>query len=141
MLTGVSSYVANTLPASFSLPAKGFASPASPAFPTHPSSPYFYPATQGSSNALLGNHQDNLCVLTTGDVVQFSAFDWIETTGSARSRSSRYVCVFVVVDCGYLFERRDSITRGSIRALDINPAQQRARAVLCGFATSEKSRG
>jgi hypothetical protein len=90
----MSSYVANTLPASFSLPAKGYASPSSPAFPPNASSPYYYPVTQGSGNTILGNHQDNVCVLNTGDVVQFSAFDWIETAGSSRSRSSRYVQFF-----------------------------------------------
>ncbi|KAG0053017.1 Breast carcinoma amplified sequence 3 [Gryganskiella cystojenkinii] len=105
VLTGVSSYVANTLPASFSLPAKGFASPSSPAFPPNASSsssPYYYPATQGSgANALLGNHQDNVCVLNTGDVVQFSAFDWIETGGSSRVRSSRRFCLLLGYTDGF----------------------------------------
>lgn len=90
VLTGVSSYVANTLPTSFSMPTRGFTSPSSPAFPGNPSSPYYYPAAQGSSNPLLGGNQDSVCVLTNGDVILFSAFDWIEAGPMAKNRTSRY---------------------------------------------------
>ena len=90
VLTGVSSYVANTLPTSFSMPARGFTSPSSPNFPANSSSPYYYPAAQGSSNPLLGSNQDQLCVLTSGDVVLFSAFDWIETGGAGKNKTQRY---------------------------------------------------
>ncbi|KAF9171281.1 Breast carcinoma amplified sequence 3 [Mortierella sp. AD010] len=95
VLTGVSSYVANTLPTSFSMPARGFAtSPSSPGHPTNPTSSYYYPATQGSTNPLLGN-QDNLCILTNGDVVLFSAFDWIDSGNNAKNKTSRRFCILL----------------------------------------------
>ncbi|KAF9910446.1 Breast carcinoma amplified sequence 3 [Linnemannia zychae] len=96
VLTGVSSYVANTLPTSFSMPARGFTSPSSPAFPAgSPSTPYYYPTTQGSSNPLLGGNQDSVCVLTNGDVVLFSAFDWIDVGLMAKNRASRRFCLLL----------------------------------------------
>ncbi|KAK3822451.1 MAG: hypothetical protein JOS17DRAFT_317215 [Linnemannia elongata] len=95
VLTGVSSYVANTLPTSFSMPTRGFTSPSSPAFPGNPSSPYYYPAAQGSSNPLLGGNQDSVCVLTNGDVVLFSAFDWIDAGPMAKNRTSRRFCLLL----------------------------------------------
>ncbi|KAF9950494.1 hypothetical protein BGZ72_007866 [Mortierella alpina] len=95
VLTGVSSYVANTLPTSFSMPARGFTSPSSPNFPANSSSPYYYPAAQGSSNPLLGSNQDQLCVLTSGDVVLFSAFDWIETGGAGKNKTQRRFCLLL----------------------------------------------
>ncbi|KAF9933713.1 Breast carcinoma amplified sequence 3 [Linnemannia zychae] len=94
VLTGVSSYVANTLPASFSMPTRGFASPSSPGFSGNSSSPYYYPTAPGSSNPLLGN-QDSVCVLTNGDVVLFSAFDWIEAGPMAKNRTSRRFCLLL----------------------------------------------
>lgn len=94
VLTGVSSYVASNFPATLSAPSKGSATPSSPAFPTNSTNAYYYPTFQGSNNSLLGGHQDNLCVLTNGDVVIFSAFDWIDygsLANVAKNRSSRYV--------------------------------------------------
>ncbi|KAG0264146.1 hypothetical protein BG011_007414 [Mortierella polycephala] len=95
VLTGVSSYVANTLPTSFSMPARGFPSPSSPAFGGNPTNPYYYPTVQGSTNPLLGTHQDNVCVLTNGDVVVFSAFDWIESGNNAKNRAPRRFCLLL----------------------------------------------
>ncbi|KAF9963460.1 hypothetical protein BGZ65_003233 [Modicella reniformis] len=86
VLTGVSSYVANTLPASFSMPARGLTAPSSPGLTT---STYYYPNLQTSNNSLLGGHQDNMCVLTNGDVVLFSAFDWIDSGSLCTNRFSR----------------------------------------------------
>ncbi|KAG0017680.1 hypothetical protein BGZ80_008039, partial [Entomortierella chlamydospora] len=71
------------------MPARGFAtSPSSPGHSTNPTSSYYYPATQGSTNPLLGN-QDNLCILTNGDVVLFSAFDWIDSGNNSKNKTSR----------------------------------------------------
>ncbi|KAF9203977.1 hypothetical protein BGZ49_005838 [Haplosporangium sp. Z 27] len=96
VLTGVSSYVANTLPTSFSMPSRGFTtSPSSPSLSSNPTSSYYYPAAQGSTNPLLGSHQDNICVLTNGDVVQFSAFDWIDSGNSTKIRTSRRFCLLL----------------------------------------------
>ncbi|KAG0210436.1 hypothetical protein BGX28_009345, partial [Mortierella sp. GBA30] len=95
VITGVSSYVANTLPAPFSMPARGFTSPSSPNFPGNTSSPYYYPAAQGSANPLLGNHQDQVCVLTNGDVVLFSAFDWIESGAVGKNKIQRRFCLLL----------------------------------------------
>ncbi|KAF9546007.1 Breast carcinoma amplified sequence 3 [Mortierella hygrophila] len=95
VLTGVSSYVANTLPTSFSMPTRGFNSPSSPAFPGNPSSPYYYPTAQGTSNPLLGGNQDSVCILTNGDVVHFSAFDWIDAGPMAKNRTSRRFCLLL----------------------------------------------
>ncbi|KAF9100012.1 Breast carcinoma amplified sequence 3 [Mortierella sp. AD031] len=96
VITGVSSYVANSLPTTFAMPTRGFTSPSSPAFPGNPSSPYYYPpAAQGSSNPLLGSQQDSVCVLTNGDVVLFSAFDWIEAGPLVKNRTSRRFCLLL----------------------------------------------
>ncbi|KAG0267750.1 Breast carcinoma amplified sequence 3 [Actinomortierella ambigua] len=88
VLTGVSSYVANTLPASFSLPARGFTTPSgtgnhhSPS-PVHP--------LQTSP----GHPQENIGVLASGDVVLFSAFDWMETTSSVKGKPARRFCLLL----------------------------------------------
>ncbi|KAG0293146.1 hypothetical protein BGZ98_002308 [Dissophora globulifera] len=124
VLTGVSTYVANTLPTSFSMPARGFTSPSSPGYVgsnnnsntnnssgttnsnnhgngsgNNSNSRYYYPTVPGSTNPLLGGHQDNVCVLTNGQVVLFSAFGWIDTTGnilnSSKSRTLRRFCLLL----------------------------------------------
>ncbi|KAI7828843.1 hypothetical protein BC939DRAFT_51716 [Gamsiella multidivaricata] len=96
VLTGVSSYVANTLPTSFSMPSRGFSSsPSAPAMNANTANPYYYPAAQGSTNPLLGGHQDNVCILTNGDVVLFSAFDWIDSGSITKSRTSRRFCLLL----------------------------------------------
>lgn len=90
VLTGVSSYVASNLPASFSVPSKGGPNtPSNPGFSTNSTNAYYYPALQASTNPLLGGHQENLCVLTNGDVVLFSAFDWIDSGSPSKNRFSR----------------------------------------------------
>ncbi|KAF9586717.1 Breast carcinoma amplified sequence 3 [Lunasporangiospora selenospora] len=103
VITGVSSYVASNFPASFSMPNRGAASPASPAHhATHPpQGPYFYPTPQGSGNTILGNNQDSLCVLTKGDVVLFSTFDWIETGGHLKNKASRRFCLLLGYEDGF----------------------------------------
>ncbi|KAI1315027.1 hypothetical protein EDD11_001366 [Mortierella claussenii] len=77
------------------MPTRNFNSPSSPAFTANPSSPYYYPQTQGSGNTLLGSHQDSLCVLTNGDVVHFSAFDWIDAGSNLKNKSSRRFCLLL----------------------------------------------
>ncbi|KAF9354800.1 hypothetical protein BGX26_007347 [Mortierella sp. AD094] len=77
------------------MPARGFAtSPTSASLSTNPTSSYYYPAAQGSTNPLLGN-QDNLCILTNGDVVLFSAFDWIDSGSSSKNKTSRRFCLLL----------------------------------------------
>ncbi|KAF9429785.1 hypothetical protein BGZ94_009479 [Podila epigama] len=91
VLTGVSSYVANTLPTSFSMPTRGFTSPSSQTFSSHPGSTNPYQPGQGQhANPLPG--QDNVYMLTNGDAVRFSAFDWID---SARHRTTRRFCLLL----------------------------------------------
>ncbi|KAG0238977.1 Breast carcinoma amplified sequence 3 [Actinomortierella wolfii] len=94
VLTGVSSYVANTLPASFSLPSRGFTSPSgtvnqNSTSPVHPfqTSP--------------GHTQENIGVLGSGDVVLFSAFDWMETVSSPRSKPARRFCLLLGYSDGF----------------------------------------
>ncbi|KAI8360617.1 hypothetical protein B0O80DRAFT_208002 [Mortierella sp. GBAus27b] len=94
VLTGVSSYVTNNLPASLS-GTKGLTTPSSPGFPPNSTNAYYYPPIQGSSNSLLGGNQDNLCVLTKGDVVLFSAFDWIDSGNLPKNKSSRRFCLLL----------------------------------------------
>ncbi|KAG0029592.1 Breast carcinoma amplified sequence 3 [Podila clonocystis] len=84
VLTGVSSYVANTLPTSFSMPARGFTSPSGQAFPSNTVAIHPYLSGQSQhANPLQG--QDNVYILTNGDAVHFSAFDWID--GGFRNRT------------------------------------------------------
>ncbi|KAF9970931.1 hypothetical protein BGZ73_006195 [Actinomortierella ambigua] len=88
VLTGVSSYVANTLPASFSLPSRGFTTPSGMA--NHQSPSPVHPLQTSP-----GHPQENIGVLTSGDVVLFSAFDWMETVSSAKGKPTRRFCLLL----------------------------------------------
>ncbi|KAI9232248.1 MAG: hypothetical protein BYD32DRAFT_173404 [Podila humilis] len=90
VLTGVSSYVANTLPTSFSMPTRGFTSPSNQAFPGNTGAIHPYLGGQGQhANPLQG--QENVYMLTNGDAVHFSAFDWID----GGFRTSRRFCLLL----------------------------------------------
>ncbi|KAG0346931.1 Breast carcinoma amplified sequence 3 [Podila humilis] len=92
VLTGVSSYVANTLPTSFSMPTRGFTSPSNQDHQGNPNSTHPYHSGQSQhANPLLG--QENVYMLTNGDAVRFSAFDWIDS--GDRNKSTRRFCLLL----------------------------------------------
>lgn len=83
--------MANTLPTSFSMPARGFVSPSGQAFPGNTGAIHPYLSGQGQHASPLQG-QDNVYMLTNGDAVHFSAFDWIDS--GFRNRTSRYDTIF-----------------------------------------------